>query len=155
MATKNGIKYVDIETVKSMYMMVKHVHDMYMSCHALIVNPSCTCYVYVRQICTCTEQFDTQHVEHQITPSCTCLYKIQKKIALVIPTLQKRIVLQLLDTGETGAANRPPIMFLFFMLKYNILFRIAKVRKNDENPNIFHEKQSISLKNSNPAYHAF
>ena len=39
----------------------------------------------------------------------------------VIPTLQKRIVLQLLDTGETGAANRPPIMFLFFMLKYNII----------------------------------
>ena len=81
--------------------------------------------------------------------------KFKKKIALVIPTLQKRIVLQLLDTGETGAANRPPIMFLFFMLKYNILFRIAKVRKNDENPNIFREKQSISLKNSNPAYHAF
>ena len=24
-------------------------------------------------------------------------------------------------TGETGAANRPPIMFLFFMLKYNII----------------------------------
>ena len=34
MVAKNGIKYVDIETVKSMYMMVKHVHDMYMSCHA-------------------------------------------------------------------------------------------------------------------------
>ena len=79
----------------------------------------------------------------------------EKNFALVIPTLQKRIVLQLLDTGETGAANSPQIMFLFFMLKYNILFRIAKVRKNDENPNIFHEKQSISLKNSNPAYHAF
>ena len=48
----NGIKCVDNELIKSMYMMVKHVHDMYMSWHAWIVNPSCICYVYVRQTYT-------------------------------------------------------------------------------------------------------
>ena len=47
MVGQNGIKYIDNEIIKSMYMMVKHVHDMYMGCHAWIVNPSCTCYVYV------------------------------------------------------------------------------------------------------------
>ena len=89
MVGKNEGKDIENEIVKSMYMMVKHVHDMYMSCHALIVNSSCTCYVYVRQTCTCTEQFDTQHVEHQITPSCTCLCKILKKIRTCNPNIAK------------------------------------------------------------------
>ena len=43
MVGKNEGKDIENEIVKSMYMMVKHVHDMYMSCHALIVNPSCIC----------------------------------------------------------------------------------------------------------------
>ena len=47
MAGVNEGKSVVNEIVKSMYMMVKHVHDMYMGCHALIVKKSCTCYVYV------------------------------------------------------------------------------------------------------------
>ena len=47
MVGENDAKCVDNERIKSMYMMVKHVHDMYMSRHALIVNPSCICYVYV------------------------------------------------------------------------------------------------------------
>ena len=47
MVGKNEGKDIENEIVKSMYMMVKHVHDMYMGCHALIVNPSYTCYVYV------------------------------------------------------------------------------------------------------------
>jgi hypothetical protein len=34
MVGQNGIKYIDNEIIKSMYMMVKHVHDMYMGCHA-------------------------------------------------------------------------------------------------------------------------
>ena len=31
MVGRNDIKCVDNELIKSMYMMVKHVHDMYMS----------------------------------------------------------------------------------------------------------------------------
>ena len=47
MVVENDSKRIENEILKSMYMMVKHVHDMYMSRHALIVNPSCICYVYV------------------------------------------------------------------------------------------------------------
>ena len=47
MVEENAGKSSGNENVKSMYMMVKHVHDMYMSRHALIVNLSCICYVYV------------------------------------------------------------------------------------------------------------
>ena len=49
----NEGKSVVNEIVKSMYMMVKHVHDMYMGCHALIVKKSCTSHVYVWLTCTC------------------------------------------------------------------------------------------------------
>ena len=31
MVGQNRIKYIDNEQIKSMYMMVQHVHDMYMS----------------------------------------------------------------------------------------------------------------------------
>ena len=41
-------------------MMVKHVHDMYMGRHALIVKKSCTCYVYVEQTYTWVELIDIQ-----------------------------------------------------------------------------------------------
>ena len=33
----NEGKSVGNEDIKSMYMLLKHVHDMYMGCHALIV----------------------------------------------------------------------------------------------------------------------
>ena len=48
MAAIISIKHIDNEIIKSMYMMVKHVHDMYMSWHAWIVKISCTTYVHVR-----------------------------------------------------------------------------------------------------------
>ena len=44
---QNEDKSVGNENVKSMYMIPKHVHDMYMGCNALIVKKSCTCCVYV------------------------------------------------------------------------------------------------------------
>ena len=59
----NEGKEVENETVKSMYMMPEHVHDMYMGCHALIVKKSCICYVYVRLTCTYSELLDIQMVE--------------------------------------------------------------------------------------------
>ena len=59
-------------------MLVKHVHDMYMSRHAFIVKKSCTCYVYVEQTCTCFELLDIQSVGCKIVPPCTCLREIQK-----------------------------------------------------------------------------
>ena len=43
----NVVLYVDNEIIKSMYMLLKHIHDMYMSRHARIVNISCTTYVHV------------------------------------------------------------------------------------------------------------
>ena len=43
----NTFKRVDNEIIKSMYMLLKHIHDMYMSRHARIVNMSCTTYVHV------------------------------------------------------------------------------------------------------------
>ena len=75
----NWGKGVENERVKSMYMLVKHVHDMYMSRHAFIVKKSCTCYVYVEQTCTCFELLDIQSVGCKIVPPCTCLREIQKK----------------------------------------------------------------------------
>lgn len=43
----NEGKSVGNEDIKSMYMLLKHVHDMYMGCHARIVKKSCTSHVYV------------------------------------------------------------------------------------------------------------
>ena len=75
----NEGKSVVNEIVKSMYMMVKHVHDMYMGRHALIVKKSCTSHVYVWLTCTCFERLDIQVVEYGITYPCTCLCEILKK----------------------------------------------------------------------------
>ena len=47
MVAINTTKRVDHEIIKSMYMIVKHIHDMYMSRHARIVNISRTTYVHV------------------------------------------------------------------------------------------------------------
>ena len=78
MVGQNRIKYIDNEQIKSMYMMVQHVHDMYMSWHALIVNPSCTCYVYVKPTCTWNQDIVLQIVAPRFTPPCTCLWKNQE-----------------------------------------------------------------------------
>jgi hypothetical protein len=43
----NTIKHVVNEIIKSMYVLLKHIHDMYMSRHARIVKKSCTTYVHV------------------------------------------------------------------------------------------------------------
>ena len=47
MVGENEGKKIGNEDIKSMYKMVKHVHNMYMGWHALIVKKSCTSHVYV------------------------------------------------------------------------------------------------------------
>ena len=79
MVVENDSNRIENEILKSMYMMVKHVHDMYMSRHALIVNPSCTCYVYVWITCTWIQNLVLQIVIRAFTLPCTCLCKIHEK----------------------------------------------------------------------------
>ena len=47
MVGENKGKSIGNEDVESMYMLPKHVHGIYMGCHALIVKKSCTSHVDV------------------------------------------------------------------------------------------------------------